>query len=75
MFSPSFERIWLKAKKQLPEYVSQKPANLRLRSQYSIRLYGWAKKHVTSGTKRISLEQLRKDHVQPLPASQTLWSR
>jgi plasmid replication initiation protein len=59
-FSPSFERIWLEAKKRLPEYVSQKPANLRLRSQYSIRLYGWAKKYVTSGSKRISLEQLRK---------------
>ena len=59
-FSPSFERIWLESKKRLPEYVSQKPANLRLRSQYSIRLYGWAKKYATSGTKRISLEQLRK---------------
>jgi Initiator Replication protein len=59
-FSPSFERIWLEAKKRLPEYVSQKPANLGLRSQYSIRLHSWAKKHDTSGTKRISLEQLRK---------------
>jgi plasmid replication initiation protein len=59
-FSPNFERIWLEAKKRLPEYVSQKLANLGLRSQYSIRLYGWVKKHVTSGTKRISLEQLRK---------------
>ena len=59
-FIPSFERIWLEAKKRLPEYVSQKPANLRLRSQYAIRLYGWAKKYVTSGSKRISLEQLRK---------------
>jgi Initiator Replication protein len=59
-FSPSFEGIWLEAKKRLPEYVSQKPANLGLRSQYSIRLYGWAKNYVTSGTKRISLEQLRK---------------
>jgi hypothetical protein len=59
-FSPSFERIWLESKKRLPEYVSQKPANLGLRSQYAIRLYGWAKKHDTSGTKRISLEQLRK---------------
>jgi plasmid replication initiation protein len=49
-FSPNFERIWLEAKKRLPEYVSQKLANLGLRSQYSIRLYGWVKKHVTSGT-------------------------
>jgi len=36
-FSPSFERIWLESKKRLPEYVSQKPTNLGLRSQYSIR--------------------------------------
>jgi plasmid replication initiation protein len=43
-FSPNFERIWLEAKKRLPEYVSQKLANLGLRSQYSIRLYGWVKK-------------------------------
>jgi plasmid replication initiation protein len=59
-FSPSFERIWLESKKRLPEYVSQKPANLGLRSQYAIRLYGWAKKNVSDGKKRISLEQLRK---------------
>jgi plasmid replication initiation protein len=59
-FSPSFERIWLESKKRLPEYVSHTPANLRLRSQYSIRLYGWAEKYVETGTKRISLEQLRK---------------
>jgi plasmid replication initiation protein len=59
-FSPRFERIWLESKKRLPEYVSQKPANLGLRSQYAIRLYGWAKKYVSGGKKRISLEQLRK---------------
>ena len=59
-FSPSFERIWLESKKSLPEYVSQKPANLGLRSQYAIRLYGWAKKNVSDGKKRISLEDLRK---------------
>jgi hypothetical protein len=40
--------------------VSQKPANLGLRSQYAIRLYGWAKKNVSEGKKRIFLEQLRK---------------
>ena len=59
-FSPNFERIWLESKKRLPEYVSQKPANIRLRSQYALRLYGWAKKYVEIGKKRISLEQLRK---------------
>jgi plasmid replication initiation protein len=59
-FSPNFERIWLESKKRLPEYVSQKPANLGLRSQYALRLYALAKKHVTAGKKSISLEQLRK---------------
>ena len=59
-FSPQFERIWLESKKRLPEYVSQKPANLGLRSQYSLRLYSWAKKNVGVGIKSISLEQLRK---------------
>jgi plasmid replication initiation protein len=59
-FSPRFERIWLESKKRLPEYVSQKPANLGLRSQYALRLYALAKKYVASGTKRIPLEQLRK---------------
>jgi plasmid replication initiation protein len=58
-FSPNFERIWLEAKKRLPEYVSQKPANLGLKSQYALRLYSWAKKYVTVGKKGISLEQLR----------------
>jgi Initiator Replication protein len=59
-FSPRFDRIWLESKKRLPEYVSQKPANLGLRSQYAIRLYSWTKKYVSGGKKRISLEQLRK---------------
>jgi plasmid replication initiation protein len=59
-FSPHFERIWLESKKRLPDYVSQKPANLGLRSRYALRFYGWAKKHVSVGKKRISLEQLRK---------------
>jgi hypothetical protein len=54
-FSPNFERIWLGSKKRLPEYVSQKPANLGLRSQYALQLYGWAKKYVTVGKKGISL--------------------
>jgi hypothetical protein len=30
------------------------------RSQYALRLYGWAQKHLTAGTKRISLEEFRK---------------
>jgi plasmid replication initiation protein len=43
-------------------YVSRKPANIGLRSQYALRLYSWAKKYVAVGTKRVplSLEQLRK---------------
>jgi hypothetical protein len=32
-FGPRFESIWLESKKRLPEYVSQKPASLGLRSQ------------------------------------------
>ena len=59
-FSPRFERIWLESKKRLLEYGDEKPANVGLRSQYAIRLYGWAKKYVKVGTKRVSLEQLRK---------------
>jgi plasmid replication initiation protein len=59
-FSPRFEHIWLESKKRLLEYVAQKPANIGLRSQFALRLYSWAKKYVTVGTKRISLEQLRK---------------
>jgi Initiator Replication protein len=59
-FSPRFERIWLESKKRLPEYVSQKPANIGLRSQYALRLYAWAKKYVSVEKKRIPLEQLRK---------------
>ena len=59
-FSPRFERIWLESKKRLPDYVAEKPANIGLRSQYSIRLYSWAKKYASVGTKRISLEELRK---------------
>jgi plasmid replication initiation protein len=59
-FSPQFEHIWVESKKRLPEYVVKEPANIGLRSQYSIRLYAWAKKWVSVGTKRISLEDLRK---------------
>jgi plasmid replication initiation protein len=59
-FSPLFEHIWLESKKRLPEYVAKEPANIGLHSQYSIRLYAWAKKYASVGTKRISLEDLRK---------------
>jgi plasmid replication initiation protein len=59
-FSPLFERIWLESKKRLPQYVAKGPANIGLRSQYSIRLYAWAKKFASVGKKRISLEDLRK---------------
>jgi hypothetical protein len=53
------ERIWLESKKRL-KYADQKSANIGLRSTYALRLYGWAKKYVSVGTKSISLEQLRK---------------
>jgi plasmid replication initiation protein len=33
--------------------------HIGLRSRYALRLYSWAKKHVTTGTKRISPEELR----------------
>jgi Initiator Replication protein len=59
-FSPLFERIWLESKKHLPEHVAKEPGNIGLRSQYSIRLYAWAKKYASVGKKRISLEDLRK---------------
>jgi hypothetical protein len=42
-FSPRFEQIWLESRKRLPEYMEQKPPNTMLRSQYSLRLYSWAK--------------------------------
>ena len=59
-FNPRFEHVWLELKKHLPKYLSEKPTRVRLRSQYSLRLYNWAKKYVTVGSKRISLERLRK---------------
>jgi hypothetical protein len=55
-----YHRIRLESKKRLPEYVAKEPGNIGLRSQYSIRLYGWAKRYASVGTKRISLEDLRK---------------
>jgi plasmid replication initiation protein len=59
-FSSRFERIWLDSKKRLLDYVAQKPGHMGLRSRYALRLYSWAEKYVTAGTKHISLEQLRK---------------
>jgi plasmid replication initiation protein len=59
-FSHHFEHVWLESKKRLLEYVSQKPANIGLRSRYALRLYSWAKKYVSVGSKRISLEHLRR---------------
>jgi hypothetical protein len=43
-FSPRFE------KKRLPEHVVKEPANIGLRSRYSIRLYPWAKRLAPVGT-------------------------
>jgi plasmid replication initiation protein len=60
IFSPRFEHVWLELKKHIPKYLSEKPTRIRLRSQYSLRLYNWAKQYVTVGSKRISLERLRK---------------
>jgi Initiator Replication protein len=59
-FSPLFDHIWQESKKRLPKYVAEEPANIWLRSRYSIRLYGWEKKNASEGTKSISLEELRK---------------
>ena len=53
------ERIWLESKKRL-KFADQKSANIGLRSTYALRLYDWAKKYVSNGKKRISLEDLRK---------------
>src|ERR1700736_1773586 len=59
-FSPRFEHIWLELKKLLPRHLSERPTKLRLRSQYSLRLYNWARKYARVGSKRVSLGRLRK---------------
>jgi plasmid replication initiation protein len=59
-FSPRFERIWIESKKRLPDYMEQKPGSAALRSQYALRLYGWAKKYAEDGAKTVSLEELRR---------------
>jgi len=58
-FSPRFEHIWLECKTRLLDSLAQKPAAIGLRSKYAIRLYTWAKNHLSAGTKRITLEELR----------------
>ena len=50
----------MQAKKRMPNYLAQNPANIGLRSKYALRLYGWAKKHSAVGTKRITLDRVRK---------------
>ena len=58
-FSPRFERLWLECKKRLLDDLAQRPAAIRLRSPYAIRLYAWAKDHLSAGTRRVTLEELR----------------
>jgi plasmid replication initiation protein len=58
--APRFKRIWLQAKKRMPDYLAQNPANIGLRSKYALRPYGWAKKHAAAGTRHITLEETRK---------------
>jgi len=58
-FSPRFEHIWLECRKRLLDHLSQKSAAVGLRSKYAIRLYAWAKDHLSAGTKRITLKELR----------------
>jgi hypothetical protein len=50
----NYAKVWLNLKQRLGE------AGVRLKSQYSSRLYQWAKKYVTVGYKRISVATLRK---------------
>jgi hypothetical protein len=58
-FSPRFEHIWLACRKRLVDDLAQRPAAIRLRSQYAIWLYAWAKDHAPVGTKRVTVGQLR----------------
>jgi plasmid replication initiation protein len=50
----NYEKIWRTLKQRLDE------PNVRLKSQYSSRLYQWAKRYVAVGYKRVSLATLRK---------------
>jgi hypothetical protein len=47
-FSPRFEHIWLESKNLLLDSLAQKPAAIGLRSKYAIRLYAWAKGHLST---------------------------
>jgi plasmid replication initiation protein len=58
-FSPRLEGLWLECKKRLLDDLAQTPAAIRLRSKYAIRLYAWAKDHLSTGIKRIALDELR----------------
>jgi plasmid replication initiation protein len=49
-----YERVWRMLKQRLNE------PGVRLKSQYSTRLYQWAKQYVAIGYKRVSLAILRK---------------
>jgi hypothetical protein len=55
--NPTFKRIWLEVKKRLIDSVEQ-TTNLAFRSQYAIRFFNWAKKHI--GTTRVSVDEIRK---------------
>jgi len=50
----NYEKVWLMLKQRLDE------PDVRLKSQYSSRLYRWAKQYVAVGYKRVSLATLRK---------------
>ncbi|HTD17357.1 MAG TPA: hypothetical protein VK673_19380 [Chthoniobacterales bacterium] len=52
-FSPHFEHIWRACKTRLLDYLSLKPAAIDLRSKYALRLYAWAKDHLSERTKRL----------------------
>ena len=55
--NPRFKRIWLEVKKRLIDSAEQ-AVSPRFRSQYAIRFFSWAKKHV--GTTRVSVDEIRK---------------
>jgi len=50
----NYEKVWRMLKQRLDE------PDVRLKSQYSSRLYRWAKQYVAVGYKRVSLATLRK---------------
>ena len=50
----NYEKVWRALKQRLDE------PSVRLKSQYSTRLYQWAKPYVAVGYKRVSLATLRK---------------